>query len=153
MTVSTPTEDKGLLRKIVANQRFGVLATLNNQQPYSNLVAFAASADLRHIVFATNSNTQKYRNILSNNKVALLIDNRSNIRSDFAKGLAITALGIASEIKGDRNEKLVQLYLERHESLADFLMRQDTAVISVLVTDYILAKFDGAKRIRVDNAF
>jgi len=151
--VSTLTESKGLLRKIVGTQRFAVLATLKNQQPYSNLVAFAVSDDLRHIIFATSRNTQKYRNILSNDKVALLIDNRSNSQADLTEALAITALGIASELKGERNGELVQSYLDRHRSLADFLKRQDTAVISVVVTDYILARFDRAERIRVDGIF
>jgi nitroimidazol reductase NimA-like FMN-containing flavoprotein (pyridoxamine 5'-phosphate oxidase superfamily) len=85
--MSTPSETKELLRQIVGAQRFAVLATLSNQQPYSNLVAFAVSDDLRHIIFATNRDTQKYRNILSNNKITLLIDNRSNSQSDFTRAL------------------------------------------------------------------
>jgi uncharacterized pyridoxamine 5'-phosphate oxidase family protein len=151
--VSTPSETKELLRQVVGAQRFAVLATLNSQQPYSNLVAFAVSDDLRHIIFATDRNTQKYRNILSNDKVAMLIDNRSNSQSDFTKALAITVLGIASELNGDRSDKLVQSYLNRHPSLTEFLQRPDTAVIRVMLTDYILARFDGAERIRVGGIF
>jgi len=151
--VGTPAEPKDLLRQIMVTQRFAVLATLNNQQPYLNLVAFAVSDDLRNIIFATNRNTQKYRNILSNNRVALLIDNRSIGQSDFAEGLAITALGMASDLEGDRSEKPVQSYLDRHPSLGEFLQRPDTAVIGVMVTDYILARFGGAERIRVDGTF
>ena len=48
--MSTPSETKELLRQIVGAQRFAVLATLSNQQPYSNLVAFAVSDDLRHLI-------------------------------------------------------------------------------------------------------
>jgi uncharacterized pyridoxamine 5'-phosphate oxidase family protein len=144
-------ETKDLLRQIMGTQRFAVLATLNDQQPYSNLVAFAVAEDLRQIIFATERSTQKYRNILSNNKVALLIDNRKNSQSDFTEALAITVLGVASELKGDRDEKLVQSYLGRHPSLGEFLQRPDTAVIRVMVTDYVLARFDGAERIRMDG--
>ena len=151
--MGTPAEPKDLLRQIMETQRFAVLATLNDQQPYLNLVAFAVSDDLRNIIFATNRNTQKYRNILSNNRVALLIDNRSIGQSDFAEGLAITALGMASDLEGDRSEKPVQSYLDRHPSLGEFLQRPDTAVIGVMVTDYILARFGGAERIRVDGTF
>ena len=144
---------KGLLKKIAGTQRFAVLATLTNQQPYSNLVTFTVSDDLRHIVFATNRDTQKYRNILSNNQVAMLIDNRRNSQSDLTEALAITALGSASELDGDRSDKLVQSHLNRHPYMAEFLKRRDTAIISIIVTDYILARFDGVKRIRVDNTF
>jgi len=146
-------ETKDLLRQIMETQRFAVLATLNNQQPYSNLLAFAVSRDLRQIIFATERGTQKYRNIISNDKVALLIDNRSNNQSDFTEAVAITALGVASELRGDRSKKLVQSYLDRHPSLGEFLQRPDTAIIRVTVADYVLARFDGAERIRVDDTF
>ena len=149
--MSNPSEAKELLRQIVGAQRFAVLATLSNQQPYSNLVAFAVSDDLRHIVFATNRNTQKYRNILLNDRVALLIDTRSNNLSDFIEALAITALGIAGDLTGDESDKLVQSYLDKHPSLGEFLQRPDIAIIKVLVTDYILARFDGAERIPIDD--
>jgi uncharacterized pyridoxamine 5'-phosphate oxidase family protein len=149
--MNTPSETKELLRQIVGAQRFAVLATLSNQQPYSNLVAFAVSDDLRHILFATNRDTQKYRNILSNNKITLLIDNRSNSQSDFTRALAITVIGIAGELTGERRGDLVQSYLNKHTSLKEFLQRPDVAIIRVLVTDYILARFDGAERIRIDE--
>jgi nitroimidazol reductase NimA-like FMN-containing flavoprotein (pyridoxamine 5'-phosphate oxidase superfamily) len=116
-------------------QRFAVLATMSNQQPYSNLVAFAVSDDLRQIVFTTNRDTQQYRNILSNNKITLLIDNRSNSLSDFTRALAITVLGVASELNGDNSDKLVQSYLYKHPSLGEFLQRLDIAIIKVRIDD------------------
>jgi uncharacterized pyridoxamine 5'-phosphate oxidase family protein len=126
---------------------------LNNQQPYLNLVAFAVSDDLRTIIFATNRNTQKYRNILSNNMISLLVDNRSSGRSDIGEGRAITALGMAKELERNTDEKLVQSYINRHPSLVDFFEKGDTAIVNVVVTDYILARFDGADRIQVDSMF
>jgi hypothetical protein len=90
---------------------------------------------------------------MSNNQVAMLIDNRSNSQSDLIEALAITALGSASELDGDRSDKLVHYHLNRHPYVAEFLQKPDTAVISVLVTDYILARFDRSERIRVDNTF
>jgi nitroimidazol reductase NimA-like FMN-containing flavoprotein (pyridoxamine 5'-phosphate oxidase superfamily) len=149
--MSNPSEAKELLRQTVGAQRFAVLATLSNQQPYSNLVAFAVSDDLRQIIFATNRDTQKYRNILSNNKIALLIDNRSNSQSDFTRALAITVIGIAKELNGEGRDDLVQSYLNKHTSLKEFLNTPDTAIINVQVTDYILARFEGANRIRIDE--
>jgi uncharacterized pyridoxamine 5'-phosphate oxidase family protein len=144
---------KELLNKILGEQRFAVLATPNNQQPYTNLVAFAASDDLKRVIFTTNRNTQKYRNIISNNKIALLIDNRSNDISDFSKALAITVLGIAEELSSNKNDELVQNYLNKHPSLIEFLEQTDTVVINLTVTDFIIAHFDRTERIRVDKIF
>jgi len=45
----------------------------------------------------------------------------------------------------------VRSYLDKHPSLGEFLQRPDIAIIKVLATDYILARFDGAERIRIDD--
>jgi uncharacterized pyridoxamine 5'-phosphate oxidase family protein len=142
-----PQKAKELLNKILGEQRFAVLATHNNQQPYTNLVAFAASDDLKRVIFTTNRNTQKYRNIISNNKIALLIDNRRNNQADFSKALAITVLGIAEELSFNKNDELIQFYLNRHPPLIEFLNKPDTAVVNMAVTDFILAHFDRTDRI------
>ena len=146
-----PPATRGLLERVFTAQRFAVLATMRDQQPCGNLIAFAVSDDLRHIIFATSRKTQKYRNMLSNNRVALLVDTRSNDQSDLVDALAITALGTAGDLAGDERDRLVGSYLAKHPSLGEFLHRPDVSVIKVLVTDYILARFDGAERIRIDD--
>jgi heme iron utilization protein len=151
--MGTISGTKVLLRQIVKTQYFGVLATLSIQQPYTNLVAFAASDDLKRVIFTTNRNTQKYRNIIANNKVALLIDNRSNDISDFSKALAVTVIGTAGELIVNKNDKLVQNYLNKHPSLMEFLKQPDTAVINLTVTDFIIAHFDRTERIRLEKIF
>ena len=149
--MSTPEESHGLLKEIVKTQRFAVLSTLSNHQPYSSLVAFAASDDLQHLSFATDRRTRKYSNILENNKVALLINNSNNNQTDFTEALAVTALGTASEIFDKSNNAVMQTYLQKHQVLTEFVNRQDTAIIDVRVTDYILARFDRAERIQVSD--
>jgi nitroimidazol reductase NimA-like FMN-containing flavoprotein (pyridoxamine 5'-phosphate oxidase superfamily) len=151
--MGTISGTKVLLKQIVKTQYFGVLATLSNQQPYTNLVAFAASDDLKRFIFTTNRYTQKYRNIISNNKIALLIDNRSNNQLDFSRALAITVLGIAEELSFNKNDELVQFYLARHPSLFEFLNKPDTAVVNIVVTDFILAHFDRTDRIPAVEIF
>lgn len=149
--MNTPDGSHDLLKEIVETQRFAVLSTLSNHQPYSSLVAFTVSHDFRHLSFATNRRTRKYNNILENNKVALLIDNSSNNQTDFAQALAVTALGTASEIVDESSNPIVKSYLQKHQVLTEFVNRQDTAIIDVRVTDYILARFDGAERIQVSD--
>jgi len=149
--MDNPSKAKELLRKVMNAQRFAVLATLSVQQPYSNLVAFAVSDDLRNIVFATNRHTQKYRNILLNDRVALLIDTRSNDLSDFIEAVAITAIGVAGEPTSEESNKLGRSYLYKYPSLGEFLQRPDVGIISVMVTDYIIAQFDSVERLRIDD--
>ena len=136
-----------LLKQVIATQHFAVLATQDNKQPYINLVAFAASDDLSQLLFATDRNTRKYRNIMENEKVALLIDSRRNTQSDLAEALAITALGSACEVKKNDNYKLLENFLQRHRALIEFVEKPITAVMKITVKEYILAGFDKVEKI------
>ena len=89
------------LRTLLRKQPLAVLATQRGGHPYSSLVAFAASADLRRVVFVTSRATTKYRNLSEEPYVSLLIDSRTHSVEDFTIGAAVTVLGRAAEI-GDK---------------------------------------------------
>ena len=137
--------DAGDLRHVVsgvlAAQRFGVLATAGHGQPYGSLVAFAATEDLKHLVFATSRETRKFANLLAEPRVALVIDSRSNSEADINSAVAVTALGPAHEAAGDERERLARVYLAKHPGLAEFIGSPDMAVCAVAVEDYVIARF------------
>jgi general stress protein 26 len=81
------------LQKLFRSQKLGVLATLAKKNPYTNLIAFACSDDMRQIVFATAKTTRKFENMISNSCVSFFIDNRSNKAADFRKAMGVTAVG------------------------------------------------------------
>jgi len=145
------SDPRTLLRDLFASQRLAVLATQNAGQPYGNLVAFAETDDLRHLVFVTSRNTQKYANVTENRKVALLVDSRRNQVSDFKTAVAVTAMGTAEEITGNKREVMVKVYVNKHPHLANFLKKPDSAVIKITVNDYIVAGFDKAKIINLSD--
>jgi hypothetical protein len=49
------------IRWLLTEQSYAVLCTQSQSQPYGSLIAFAASDDLKTIVFATPVATRKYR--------------------------------------------------------------------------------------------
>lgn len=133
---------KNLIKQLLEHQRFAVIATETNQQPYTNLIAFASTSDLRVFVFATKRNTQKYLNINENNRIAILIDNRENTPTDLTNAITITALGIAHEVQ-DRKEEYHDLLLQKHPDLLGFLNDPSCALIEIQVTTYqIIQKFE-----------
>jgi nitroimidazol reductase NimA-like FMN-containing flavoprotein (pyridoxamine 5'-phosphate oxidase superfamily) len=140
-----------LLRRLFASQRLAVLATQDAGQPYGNLVAFAETDDLKHLIFVTSRNTQKYANVTENEKVALLIDSRRNQISDFQTAVAVTAIGAAEEITGNEREFLAKVYVVKHPHLTEFLNRPDSAVIKVTVSDYEVAGFDKAQSVHLSD--
>jgi heme iron utilization protein len=127
-----------IIRDLLNSQRLAVLSTQGPLQPYSNLVAFAAAPDLKHLLFATTRATRKYANLLAHPLVSILIDNRTNQAADFAEAAAVTVLGRAQEVKGTDAGQLLPIYLDRHPYLRDFVTSPTCALFTVEVERYIL---------------
>ncbi len=134
--------DAAEMRKIVQNllnsQRLAVLSTVMSGSPYSNLIAFAVTDDLKDIFFATTRATRKFANLTAEPRVSLLMDNRSNQETDFGEASAVTVLGTAEEVLGPERERHLQLYLKKHPYLEEFVTAPTCALIRVKVEKYIM---------------
>ena len=141
---------EALLREVVGTQYFAVLNTLGQGLPYSNLVSFAATDDLKSLVFVTGRNTRKYRNIQDNHNIALLIDNRTNKPSDTSQAIAITVVGTARE-EIDNKSLFQAILLARHPELRHFVEAPDNAIMLVTVREYIVAAFDKTQTVTISQ--
>jgi nitroimidazol reductase NimA-like FMN-containing flavoprotein (pyridoxamine 5'-phosphate oxidase superfamily) len=130
------SELKHLIGSLFSNQKLAVLSSFGNEQPYASLVAFAATDDLKHIIFATTRSTRKYANLSSESKVALLIDNRTNEEKDFSYAVAATALGRADEVRDPERESFLHIYLTKHPHLKEFVSSPSCALLKVRVKKY-----------------
>ncbi|MFC1902971.1 pyridoxamine 5'-phosphate oxidase family protein [Chloroflexota bacterium] len=142
-------ELSGLIKRLLASQRFAVLATQFEGQPYSNLVAFAEADNLRSLLFVTSRDTRKYSNTLVSKKVAVLIDSRTNQALDLNNAVSVTALGIIEEVGTDNKEYLSGIYLSKHPQLKEFLYKPSNALMRVAVTEYIVATFESVRRLPI----
>ena len=89
--VETHPQVRKLLKNLFSSQPLAVLASQGDGQPYGNLVAFAATDDLKSLLFATARATRKYANIIKDPRVAMVIDSRTNQKVDFQRAVAVTA--------------------------------------------------------------
>ena len=120
------------LRFMNGTQRHAVLSTVSNGQPYTSLVAFAMTPEMKRVVFATPRRTAKYRNILKNNRVALLIDTRSNTDTAYMESEAVTVIGTALPIRrSSKREFFANILMEKHPALKGFIQSKTTAIIVV----------------------
>jgi hypothetical protein len=139
-----------IIADLFSAQKLGILATLGLAYPYQNIVAFAASGDLKNILFATRRSTSKYKNLKSRKRVAIFIDDRSNRESDFQQATGITALGAAQELRGRGREKSARLFLRKHPSLREFLAAPDCALFSIRVRAYyVVLHFQDVVKVRM----
>lgn len=134
-----PTTEN-LLRTLLNTQKLAVVSTHTAGQPYANLVAFAASDDLKHILFATPRSTRKFENLAVDCRVALLVDSRSNREEDFHEAVAATVMGRAGEVSGAEKDKALSLYLAKHPYLEDFVRAPTCALFNLHVQRYVLVR-------------
>lgn len=129
-----------LVRDLFRSQSIAVLATQRQGQPFTNLVAFAATEDLKHLAFATTRATRKYANLSADSRVAMLVDNRRNQISDFENATAVTAIGKAEEARGEHRDRLLHVYLSKHPHLKGFATSFSCALIKVTVEKYEIVR-------------
>lgn len=131
---------KGRLKDLFASVRLAVLATRMGEQPYTNLVAFASTVDLRYLLFATTRATRKFSNLSDQPLVSLLVDNRTNDVSDLREAVAVTATGRAGELGVSMCQDMKNLYLEKHPYLEEFISSPSCVFVSVEVDVYYVVR-------------
>ena len=135
------------IKQLFNTQKLAVLATNMKGMPYTSLVAFVATDDLKEIIFATFKKTKKHDNLLNEPSVSMLIDNRKNKTSDFQDGIAVSARGWGKIITNQR-ERYQSLYLKKHPSLSEFITSPECDLIKIKVSEYqYVSRFENIKRL------
>lgn len=125
------------IKKMLANESFGVLATNGDGKTYTSLISFVTNKEATFLAFATPIDTKKYEMIEKDENVSILIDNRSANLEDINQIIAITAIGRAHILKdADEIKKWSQRLIEKHQYLVDFIHAETSALILVEIESY-----------------
>jgi len=120
------------IRALCFEQPFAVLATQGEGQPYTNLISYAISEELRHLAFSTPSQTRKYSLINKYKKVSLLIDNRAQQPESINLIRAVTITGKARPLEDPKEvEHWSGLLIKRHSYLEKFITSPSSSLILV----------------------
>ena len=123
------------LNALDKDQLHAVLATESDGQPYTSMIAYALTPDKKGIVFITPQKTRKYKNILKNNKVSLLIDTRANTEKDYMSAESLTILGNAKPVrKGGKWSELAGVLILKHPNLNKIIHSPETKLIFVQIS-------------------
>lgn len=124
------------IEEALQTNTLAVLATEGEGQPHACFIAITPMDNFAHLVFATYRNTRKYNNLIKNNKVAILFENRSTKSSTQTDITVLTAFGNATEIDRSVSEAALNAHLLRHPHLESFLLSPNCAMFSVEVNAY-----------------
>jgi nitroimidazol reductase NimA-like FMN-containing flavoprotein (pyridoxamine 5'-phosphate oxidase superfamily) len=136
--VDEEAEDLGAkILDLVTREPFAVLCTQGESQPYGSVVAVAFSEDLRHVFFATPITTRKYRLLRGNDKVALVVDDRSAWPHDMMKIQAVTLTGRAVHVEDPAEfARGAPILVRRHPQLESFVHAETSALFQIEVLRY-----------------
>jgi len=138
------------LTQLFDSQLIAVLGTSSDDDPYTCLVGFKFTSDLRNVIFATMRNRLKYRQISSNPRVSLIIDDRKNSPSDFSHATSVTIVGTAIDTEEPERAKLADTLVEKHPFLSDFVKDPSCAIVKVMVEKmYIVGDFERVQKINM----
>ena len=152
MNPKDETSIREAVTRLFAEQRLTCLATSKSEKPHTSLVAFAATADLKTILFATTRSSRKYAYLKANERVSMLVDDRTNRITDFKEGTAITIIGRAKELDAHGKDMHLKLYLERHPCMEEFVESKDSSVFMVEVETYrVVTQFQQVDELQINR--
>ena len=149
--MQTRNENPGVGERIgtlLNGQPFAVLCTQGEGQPYGSVIAYAFSLDLAAAAFATPRDTTKYRLLGKCDRVAVVVDSRSEFSGQVDSVEAITATGRAVELTGGPEfERWARALAERHPQLRSFFRDAGSAVFRIDIERYtFVTRFQEVQR-------
>ena len=127
---------KEYITRILKTSKFAVLATEGDGQPHTSLIAITPLGGYRQLIFATYRNTIKYRNLIHNSKVAVLIEGGYAKSKDLEKSIVLTIIGHSEEISIEENEEAFNTHLKQHPEMESFMLSPDCALIMVIARSF-----------------
>ena len=124
--------------KALAKQRnMCVLATIDNAKPYCSLMAYTANESCEEIYMVTHRKTQKYKNLMGNPAVSLLIDTRE--KTPRSRTQALTIEGTFHKIENPtRKVEIRNTLLNEHPHLKSFIDHPDAEVLCIKIKAFLL---------------
>jgi len=134
------TETLEKMKSLVREHDTCVLATVSDGRPHCSLMAYAADDACTEIYMVTPRTTSKYKNLMNNPHLSLLIDTRADHPGE--RPPDARALTIAGEFRPihDREKRAsVEAMLTAvHPYLKDFMNTGDAELFSVKVISLLL---------------
>lgn len=131
-------EMKALIRK----KDVCVLATVSGGEPHCSLMSYVTDDDCRNFFLITHRDTKKFRNLMQNTAVSLLIDTREEDVGQ--KREQVCALTVSGAFQTMENREQGTLYREkllaRHPHLKDFAKNENTEVFCVRARSFQLLR-------------
>ena len=154
MALQNPSKDSSVMdaiTEVIQTGHLCVLSTISGDRPYGSLMRYLANERYTEIYLVTHKNTTKYRNLLRNPRVSLLMDTRMSAAISDIQALSIA--GVAVPVAdAEKLASVLDRFIHRHPDVAEFVRHPDAAVICVEVHEFLLLNgIQDARRVKVSH--
>ncbi|MCB2189230.1 MAG: pyridoxamine 5'-phosphate oxidase family protein [Deltaproteobacteria bacterium] len=130
-----------VMEELIQAERQCVLATAGEEGPHASLMSYVPGPDLRSIYLVTAEGTRKFRNLLAEPRVSLLIDNRGPGRGGGDPTLALTVSGAVRPVRDPgQEEALTAAFRAEHPQLRAILEDPTRRFLEVRVLSLLLLR-------------
>ena len=116
---------KKIISNFISSQMLGVVATINKKgKPEATLIA-VTELDNLELVFGTYNTSRKYRNLINDPSVAIVIGN------DVEEAVTVQYEGIAEELFGEELERCRSLHIKKHPTSEKYAFMEEERFFKV----------------------
>lgn len=127
------------VKEMLLDNTLCVLCTASEGFPYCSLMTYVLSEDLKTVYMVTVRESRKYRNLMENATVSILVDNRQRIDFHSDERIAsITFEGVHKSLNSIESEGARNLLADRHSELHEILKNPDGVIFGVELKTFLL---------------
>ncbi|MDP3305098.1 MAG: pyridoxamine 5'-phosphate oxidase family protein [Erysipelotrichaceae bacterium] len=127
------------VKEMLMNNSLCVLCTVSKDLPYCSLMTYVLSDDLKTVYMVTYRNSRKFRNLLENSKVSLLVDNRHKLVYPTDETVAsVTFEGVLKHLDPLETEIVRIQLVKRHDELKNILNTPDCVIFGIELKSFLL---------------
>ena len=125
------------MKSLASQKNICVLATVAGRKPHCSLMAYVTDENCTELYMVTHKNTRKFKNLMENQFVSLLIDTRET--SPRSKAKALTVAGECTVIEGEKKrQKVRSKLLAIHPHLSEFINHSEAQILCVRIHSFLL---------------
>ena len=125
------------MKALATQKNICVLATVAGRKPHCSLMAYVTDENCTELYMVTHKNTKKFKNLMENQFVSLLIDTRET--SPRSKAKALTVAGECTVIEGEKKrQKVRSKLLAIHPHLSEFINHSEAQILCVRIHSFLL---------------
>lgn len=128
------------MKSLAREKDMCVLATVSGGQPHCSLMAYVTDDECGEIYMVSHKQTRKYKNLLENPGISLLIDTREeNPGTSRTEAKALTVAGVVQKLDDEHKKSLIRTkFLDRHPHMEEFISHPDAEILCVKITSFLL---------------